>query len=94
MLDPGHQVSAEDRCQLAMRSVHAFLHGELPETTAHEIREHLMACERCMDNFDAEEFIGALLRRCYGPTSAPATLRMRVSELHVHVHRHEPEQPA
>ena len=73
----------EDQCQLAMRNVHAFLHGELPEANADEIRQHLMACESCMDNFDAEEFIGALLRRCHGPATAPATLRMRVSTLHV-----------
>lgn len=76
--------NVEDRCQLALRSVHAFLHGELPDATADEIREHLMACEKCVDNFDAEEFIGAMLRRCYGtPTTAPSTLRMRVSQLHV-----------
>lgn len=74
---------ADDQCILAMRSVHAFLHGELPESTADEIRHHLLACESCMDNFDAEEFIGTLLRRCYGPTVAPANLRVRVSQLSI-----------
>lgn len=74
---------AEDHCDLALRSVHAFLHGELPEATADEIRQHLLACEKCMDDFDAEDFIGALLRRCYGPTIAPPTLRVRVSRLNV-----------
>lgn len=78
----------EDQCNLAMRSVHAFLHGELPEDTADQIRRHLMACEKCMDNFDAEEFIGALLKRCYGPTVAPPTLRVRVSRLSVRWQSH------
>lgn len=80
-----------DRCQVALRSVHAFLHGELPDTTADEIRQHLMACERCVDNFDAEQFIGALLKRCYGPTTAPPSLRMRVSQLHVTWHADPPQ---
>ncbi len=79
------EVVPEDPCTFAMRSVHAFLHGELPESTADQIRHHLMACEKCMDNFDAEQFISALLRRCYGPTVAPSGLRVRVSQLTIHV---------
>lgn len=81
--DPG-RMGLEDQCSLAMRSVHAFLHGELPESTADEIRAHLLACEQCMDSFDAEDFIRGLLRRCYGPTFAPPTLRVRVAQLTVH----------
>lgn len=73
------------QCTVAMRSVHAFLHGELPEDAADEIRQHLLACENCLDNFDAEQFIGALIRRCYGPTVAPTTLRLRVSQLTIHI---------
>ncbi|WIY83801.1 zf-HC2 domain-containing protein [Propionimicrobium sp. PCR01-08-3] len=84
------QRMTEDPCTFAMRSVHAFLHGELPESTADEIRQHLLACERCMDNFDAEQFIGAMLRRCYGPTTAPAALRVRVSRLSLHVAHSDP----
>ena len=81
----------EDPCVFAMRSVHDFLHGELPESTADEIRLHLMACENCMDHFDAEQFISAMLRRCYGPTVAPAGLRVRVSQLRIQI-RTEPPQ--
>ncbi len=86
MIEPSDSLRPEDQCTLAMRSVHAFLHGELPESTADEIRQHLMACERCMDNFDAEEFISALLKRCYGPAPAPQTLRLRVSRLTISYH--------
>lgn len=81
----------EDPCVFAMRSVHDFLHGELPESTADEIRLHLMACENCMDHFDAEQFISAMLRRCYGPTVAPAGLQVRVSQLSIQI-RTEPPQ--
>lgn len=66
----------------AMNSVHAFLHGELPEETADEIRQHLMACESCMDNFDAESLIDALLKRCGAAnTVAPASLRVSVQSM-------------
>lgn len=78
-----HEHGPDVQCQLAMRNVHAFLHGELPETSADEIRQHLMACEKCMDNFDTEQFISAMLKRCFGPSTAPATLRVRLSSLHV-----------
>lgn len=83
MIEQPESMGAEDQCSFAMRSVHAFLHGELPASTADEIRHHLIACEKCMDDFDAEDFIGALLRRCYGPTTAPAELRVRIAQLTV-----------
>ncbi|GAA2179565.1 hypothetical protein GCM10009785_06700 [Brooklawnia cerclae] len=84
-------LAAENECDLAMRGVHAFLHGELPESSADEIRRHLLACEKCMDNFDVETFIGALLRRCYGPTQAPEPLRMRITRLSITTHETGPE---
>lgn len=66
----------------AMDCVHAFLHGELPEDSADDIRQHLMACESCMDNFDAEALIDALLKRCGAAhTVAPASLRISVQSM-------------
>jgi len=88
MIEQPEPLDVEDQCILAMRSVHAFLHGELAESEADEIRHHLLACEKCMDSFDAEEFISGLLRRCYGPTTAPPTLRVRVSQLTIRWQTH------
>ena len=73
----------EDDCAHALKNVHAFLHGEMPEASADEIRQHLMACESCMDDFDIEATLTELIRRCCPPCSASETLRARISSLHV-----------
>ena len=78
----------EEHCRWALANAHAFLHGELPEADADEIRRHLMACESCMDNFDIEELIGALVKRCSGgAAAAPEQLRVRVSSMRVTARR-------
>lgn len=74
----GHE---EDACALALNNLQAFLHGELPESAADEVRRHLLACEKCMDNFDVEQVITALVRRCSPPQQASASLRMRITRL-------------
>lgn len=71
-------------CALAQHRMHAFLHGELSERAADELREHLMKCEECMDDFDIESLITALVRRCCPPVSAPVQLRASISYRIVH----------
>lgn len=82
----GSHEHQELQCAAAMRSAHAFLHGELPEWAADDIRAHLMACEDCMDNFDVESFITALVRRCTAQQPAPQGLRARIVSMHVTYH--------
>ena len=48
------------------------------EEDADEIREHLAACEPCLDNFDAEETVKQLVQRCCSKEQAPAALRSRI----------------
>lgn len=80
-----HGASEEDlmACSRALGQVQAFLHGELSESEADEIRHHLDACERCMDDFDVEQAIGHLLRRCHPPATASSQLRMRIVQMRV-----------
>jgi anti-sigma factor (TIGR02949 family) len=73
-----------ERCAHALDNVHAFLRGELDESLADDIREHLLACENCLDNFHVEELITKLIQRCNAnPECCSETLRARVSALHV-----------
>lgn len=67
-----------DACALALDKVHAFLHGELDEQEADQIRVHLDACERCLNDYDVEQVITTLLRRCNPPAAASTSLRMRI----------------
>jgi anti-sigma factor (TIGR02949 family) len=74
-----------DACAQALGSVHEFLHGELSEVEADHIRAHLMACEKCMDDYDIEAMISTMIKRCHPPVAATETLRVRVSRLHVSI---------
>ena len=75
-----------EECTLALINVQTFLHGEMPEEQADHIREHLMACEHCLDFYDSETLIAEMVRRCcHNSAQAPSSeLRVRVTSLHVH----------
>ncbi len=75
------EVDPDEQCCLAIEHVHAFLHGELPSTCADSVREHLMACEHCMDHFDLEQCITALVKRAHQPQMAPESLKVRISQM-------------
>ncbi len=71
-------------CAEALAQVQAFLHNELPMWEADLIREHLSACEKCLENFDVEALIGRMVKRSFAPPRAPSTLRVRLTALRVH----------
>jgi anti-sigma factor (TIGR02949 family) len=72
------------RCADALANVQAFLRGELDESLADDIREHLLACENCLDNFHIEELITSLVQRCNAnPECCSEQLRARIASLHV-----------
>ena len=73
-LDPEFQ-----DCIDAMENMQAFLHHELNECVEHQIREHLMACESCLDNFDIEQVITTIIQRSEPPVVAPESLRIRTT---------------
>ena len=81
-----HDHEAHDACVQALSQLQEFLHGELDENSADLIRTHLQACESCLDSFDVENAISALIRRCHPPTAAPASLRMRITSITVTRH--------
>ncbi len=79
MVDHEHDEMGE--CVRALEAVHAFLHGELPETDADRVRRHLHACERCMESFEIESVITEMIRRSQPTTAAPAGLRNKLTAL-------------
>ncbi len=72
---------ALEACAVALRNVHAFLHGALPEAEADEIRAHLMACEACLDDFDIEQTITVMIKRCQPEVQASPALRERIAAM-------------
>ena len=77
--EPSVQSYAADE----LLSAQAFLHGELDDSSADEIRSHLMACESCMDNYEIEQMITTMIRRCCHAEHASSGLRARISRLSI-----------
>jgi anti-sigma factor len=78
---PGHDHDEMDECVRALEAVHAFLHGELPEIEADQVRHHLHACERCMESYEIESAITKMICRSQPTTAAPAGLRNKLTAL-------------
>ena len=70
--------SLDDDCQYALERVYVFLDHELDDASGDAIRQHLAACEPCLERFDVEQAFKSLVgRRCGGET-APQQLRDKV----------------
>jgi anti-sigma factor (TIGR02949 family) len=70
-----------DDCAKVLKQVYQFLDNELDTASGDAIREHLAACEPCLDEFDVEQAVKSLVHRCCGNDRAPETLRARIVEI-------------
>nr|NLI50988.1 mycothiol system anti-sigma-R factor [Propionibacterium sp.] len=79
MSDPvGHE--AHDDCSWVLERLYQFLDGECPEVEADDIRHHLDACDRCVEDADAVLALKALVQRCCRQSAtAPPELRLRLT---------------
>lgn len=66
-----------EACIDAVSNMQAFLHHELDDYAESTIREHLMACESCLENFDVEQMITGLIQRAAQPLMIPDEARAR-----------------
>ncbi|MCA0294926.1 MAG: mycothiol system anti-sigma-R factor [Actinobacteria bacterium] len=69
-------------CTEVLRHLYEFHDKELSAAEADEIREHLMACEPCLDHYQVEDVMRLLIRRCCSAEKAPETLRLRVRAIY------------
>jgi len=70
--------SLDDDCQYVLERVYVFLDHELDDASGDLVRQHLAACEPCLERFDVElAFKSLVARRCGGDT-APQQLRDKV----------------
>ena len=65
-------------CEQALERMYEFLDNELDTATGGAIRHHLAACEPCLDRFDVETALRALVRRRCGGDVAPTHLRAKI----------------
>ena len=65
-------------CAHMLERVYEFLDHELDTASSDEIREHLAACEPCLDRYDVEQAVKSLVSRSCGGDVAPDHVRTTV----------------
>ena len=70
--------SSYDECEQVLERMYEFLDNELDTATGDAIRHHLAACEPCLDRFDVEQALRALVRQRCGGDVAPTHLRQKI----------------
>jgi mycothiol system anti-sigma-R factor len=71
--------SSDDRyCERALERMYEFLDNEIDTVSGDAIRRHLAECEPCLDRFDIEQAVKAVVRRGCGGEHAPEHLRTRI----------------
>lgn len=66
-------------CSEVLEHLYAFHDHELSDEQADHIRQHLMACEPCLERFQVEDALRTLIRKCCNSDAiASADLRVRV----------------
>ena len=72
------QCEDTSECDRAISRLYEFLDHELASADEDEIREHLAACEPCLDTFDAETALKNLVKRGCSGDVAPEHLRAKI----------------
>jgi anti-sigma factor (TIGR02949 family) len=67
-----------DNCEHVLARVYEFLDNELDHASGDAIRKHLVDCEPCLDRFDVEQALKALVNRTCGGDKAPSQLRAKI----------------
>lgn len=67
----------EPDCSKVLDQVYEYLDGEMNESDLVQIRRHLEDCSPCLQQYDLDVALKALVRRCCQET-APADLRERI----------------
>lgn len=67
----------DDECAQALARLYEYLDGEMSPADVLQIREHLDDCAPCLQQYDLDVALKALIRRSCRE-SAPADLRERI----------------
>jgi len=70
-------VNNEIDCTAALRKMFEFLDSEMTDIDADEVRHHLNMCAECLDEFDYQMAVRAVVQRSCR-CEAPAELRAKV----------------
>jgi mycothiol system anti-sigma-R factor len=75
-----HHGSEHDEfdCSRARMQLYEYLDGEMAPEDINRIREHLAQCGPCLQEYDLDQTLKALIRRSCSCESAPRALRTQI----------------
>jgi len=65
-------------CSRARLQLYEYLDGEMDRDDCAKLREHLQQCGPCLQEYDVDQMLKALVRRSCGCEAAPRELRMQI----------------
>jgi mycothiol system anti-sigma-R factor len=65
-------------CAEILAQLYLFLDHEIDDASCAEIEQHLEECHPCLEMYDLDRVVKALVHRSCGHESAPEPLRQRV----------------
>jgi mycothiol system anti-sigma-R factor len=68
----------ETPCDEVLDRVFEYLDGEMADLDCTKIQVHLDECSHCLDEYQRDELLKALIRRSCSGEVAPASLRTRI----------------
>lgn len=69
-----HELNETD-CSEALHRVFEYLDGEMAEQEREKIAAHLAHCAACLQQYDVDTMVKAMVKRSCGPQTAPGHLR-------------------
>lgn len=71
-------MSRSGPCREYVAQLHSYLDGELTDAERLVLRQHLESCPPCLDEYERDAMLKALVRRSCPCEKAPATLRTQI----------------
>lgn len=68
----------ETPCDEVLQRVYEYLDGEMADLDCAKIKVHLEECSRCLDEYQQDELLKAIIRRSCACEAAPEQLRTRI----------------
>ena len=76
--DSGQGDAADTDCSEVLHRVYEYLDGEMTPDDTRKIKDHLDACGPCLQEYDLDQALEAIVKRSCACEEAPVELRTQI----------------
>jgi mycothiol system anti-sigma-R factor len=76
--DSGQGDAADTDCSEVLHRVYEYLDGEMTPDDTRKIKDHLDACGPCLQEYDLDQALKAIVKRSCACEEAPVELRTQI----------------